>query len=175
MSGKACDECGLHRLDASTPCPRCAVWWKENTVAQQFDDSGIYDTYVAMHCTCGTPTTAYCHQQWPHEGLVLCNEPWCGKENCGHRHQPGTMGYPKWKGATSYVGDSPDGPGFWEWLKSTCRHFFWSAPRKAQHAWDEIKSNFPPPSPYPFTQLAVGSRKFECRGEKMVEVEEWTR
>ena len=84
------------------------------------------------------------------------------------------MGHVGWKGATQYRGDEPDGEGLWEWVKSRCRWVFWPAPLKAKRVWEEMKVNFPPPAPLPFLQLSVGGRKFETRGEQIVEVGQWS-
>lgn len=127
-----------------------------------------------MNCDCGKPALRSCWDVTGKQPLVACNKPLCGPGCTTHRHQPNTMGYIGWKGATQWKGDEPDGPGLWEWLKSRCRWLFWSNAKKAQRTWDEMKPHFPPPAPLPFLQLAVGGQKFESRGEEMVEVQEWS-
>lgn len=81
------------------------------------------------------------------------------------------MGYPDMKGTTQYGGDEPDGDGLWEWLKSRWRALTWSPLRKAQGTYAEICANIPPPAPWPFVQLLVGTKRFECSGGKVKEVE----
>jgi len=132
-------------------------------------------TKLPIKCTCGKEANHLCHEVWAAPGLVPCNGPICANGCTGHRHQPGTMGYPgQLKGATTWYRYEADGPGLWNWLKALWATLFWSAQRKADKAWAEQLAYFPPPAPYPFLQLVVGFRRFESRGEKMVEVEQWS-
>lgn len=105
-------------------------------------------------CNCGKVTTFKCHELWPHPGLVPCNEPLCGFPCDHHRHAPGTMGYVNWEKAhADYMGDDPDGPGFFEWLKCKWRSFTWSDRKKAQWTWDRMRLDFVPPAPLPRFEL----------------------
>lgn len=117
-------------------------------------------------CACGKSTSSFCYQLWSPNSLTPCYEPLCSATPActSHRHAPGTMGYPSWSSATQYKGDEPDGEGFWEWLKSRCREWFWSDLKKAQSTYEEVCANFPPPAPWPWIQLQIKWRTFECRG-----------
>ncbi|TAL42334.1 MAG: hypothetical protein EPN91_08120 [Salinibacterium sp.] len=124
-----------------------------------------------LTCTCGRITTFRCSELWPHEGLVPCSAPYCGMPNCGHRHEPGTMGYPRYeRGSAEYLGDAPDGPGVWQWVLSRWRALTWSPQRKAQHVWNGMKKRFPPPAPVPPLVLRVGNVYFTPFGDTMKEM-----
>ena len=122
-------------------------------------------------CLCGKVATATCGELWPPVTLTLCNAPLCRTDCKFHRHEAGSMGYPKFSGGTQYEGDEPDGDGAWEWLKSRCREWFWTPQQKAQRAYEEICDNFPPPAPWPHVQLKVGRHTFEAKeGSKMLPI-----
>ncbi len=118
-----------------------------------------------QYCLCGRPARHTCGDIWPPVTLTLCPLPLCDTGCKVHRHAPGTMGYPgQMRGITQYEGDTPNGDGLWEWLKSRYRTFFWSDLRKAQETYAEVCANFAPPAPWPYLQLQIGRKVFESFG-----------
>lgn len=121
-----------------------------------------------QRCDCGRVTTFRCTELWYAPGLAPCNGPLCSARCELHRHQPNTMGYPKWEGRADYCGEAPDGPGFFPWLKSIYRLFFWPQRKKAQFIWDGIRKKFKPPSPLPVKFLLnFGGTVYESDGPVM--------
>lgn len=127
-------------------------------------------------CDCGAVTTFRCHELWPPNGMIACRGWLCRSACPQHHHEPGTMGY--WNAdrvSASYVGDEPDGPGLWQWLKSQWRAHFWPDARKAQHVWDRFRKGTVPPAPLPrqfhlrfapgVVYEAVGLRMLRMEGE----------
>lgn len=136
------------------------------------DDVLDEDDHRILKCACGKVTTFVCHELWPHDGLVPCGEPLCEPTCALHRHAAGTMGFPVWNaGSADYMGDSPDGDGLFDWLKSAYRTLFWSKQRKAQHAWNGMMLKIHPPAPLPPFVLRFGNTSFAAFGETMRELE----
>ena len=118
-------------------------------------------------CDCGNVTTFSCCELWLHGNLKPCFAPLCSSGCQAHRHEPGTMGFVPLsayaRASTAIVDANHDLPAL--------RSIFWSNQRKAQHVWDRLSKDIPPPAPLPRFIIKVGRKHFAAFEGEVKELE----